>query len=306
MKKRRKHLVLILVTSLATLGSLPNSMAATKVPTPVITATPLKPALITNFSGGDDVSSILTTGGLTPTIYLIGTVESSTSPLLTTQSLGASDGYLVALDAKAQRLWDLHLGTSGDDVATSAMVDASGNLWIAGASALTNSTPAPGFNQVNVWEVSITGALLNTYSLPTPEVDIPTSIAQTKTGLALSGKSSKVNSSNFSITLTPTGVFGKIKYFNQSATPSSALLTVNSSSYAWQSYVTSSSIQGVRGIAPNVATTVLIDSTLKTRSLKNVFTLTGKPISLLYQPGLGVIALTSDTSTYYLTIVHTK
>lgn len=288
------------------MSSLSISTAATKIPSPVITAVPLKPALITNFSAGDEVSSILTTSGLTPNIFLVGIVETTTSPLLTSQPLGASDGYLVALDAKALHAWDLRLGTPGDDVATSALVDASGNIWVVGATAQANLTPAPGFNQIDLWEVSGTGALLNTYTFSTPEVDVPTLITATKTGFLVSGKSSKAGNSNFSIAVSSNGVFGKIKYFNQSATPSSALISVNSNSYAWQSYVTTSAIQGVLGIAPHVATTVLIESALKTRSLKGVFTLTGNPISLLYQPGIGVISLTSDASTYYLTIVHTK
>ncbi len=50
--------------------------------------------------------------------------------------LGGSDGFISALDIHGTHLWNLRLGTAGDDVATAGYIDAQGNIWIAGASAI--------------------------------------------------------------------------------------------------------------------------------------------------------------------------
>ena len=69
--------------------------------TPVLAATkplvltPLLPTLSTNFSGGDEVQYLLTS----PTeMLLIGTLDTTSSPLITATPLGGSDGFITAVD----------------------------------------------------------------------------------------------------------------------------------------------------------------------------------------------------------------
>ena len=149
-----------------------------------IAITNLAPTLTINFTGGDQISAMAQGAGA---IYLAGTVESANSPLLTSQSLGSSDGFLVALSPNGSHVWDLRLGSSGDDVATSIYVDLIGNIWVAGASAVSASNPAPGLNRLTVSEVNSAGQLINTYIRDVPEADVPISIAAKGANFLLQG-----------------------------------------------------------------------------------------------------------------------
>ena len=279
------------------------SFAALKAPTPQLKVIPLSPTVITNLSAGDQVQQVLTTAG---NIFLIGTVETTSSPLITSPPLGSSDGFIVALGPSGTHLWDLRLGTIGDDVATAGCVDASGNIWVVGSSAVSSATPAPGLNQLQIWEISSTGALENTYSKILPDIDIPTSIVQKGINFFVAGNSNKPGFPTFTATVSSVGKISTPKNLAVPITPTPGLLSVTSAAYIWQNFVTKQTIAGVTGIPAHQATTVLIDNTLKTRTLKSVFSIQGTPVALRYQAGIGVIALTQATGNYYLTILHTK
>ncbi len=279
------------------------ALAATKIPAAQLKLIPLAPTVATNFSAGDEVQQVITTSGA---LLLVGTVETTTSNLITAPSLGSSDGFIVALDARGAHLWDLRLGTVSDDVATAEYVDVAGNIWIAGSTAVSATSPAPGLNQITIWEVSSSGVLENTYSRSVTDIDIPNSISQKGANLVIAGNSSKVGFPTFTLTVSPTGNISAPKNSSVAPATSPGLLTVSSAAYIWQNFVTSQVIKGVVGIPSHQATTVLIDSSLKARTLKSVFSIQGTPLSLKYQSGIGVVALTQGSGTYYLTIVHTK
>lgn len=293
---------LLIATALALVVATP-SFAASKVSAPQLKVIPLIPTVSTNLSAGDEVQQLITAPG---NIFLVGTVETTSSSLITTQPLGGSDGFIVALGPRGAHLWDLRLGTAGDDVATAGYVDASGNIWIAGSSAVSTATPAPGLKQLTIWEISSAGALENTYSKNFSDIDIPTSIVQKGVNFVIAGNSSKVGSSNFTVTMTPLGKISDPKSVAAPIIPVLGLFSATSAAYIWQNFVTKQPIAGVTGIPPHKSTTVLIDSSLKSRTLKSVFSIQGTPLSLRYQTGIGVIALTQATGSYYLTIIHTK
>lgn len=279
------------------------AFAATKIPTPQLKVIPLSPTVSTNLSAGDEVQQMITAPG---NIYLVGTVETTSSNLITSTPLGGSDGFIVALGPSGVRLWDLRLGTASDDVASAGYVDASGNIWIAGSSAVSTATPAPGLNQITIWEISSAGALENTYSKNLSDIDIPTSIVPKGVNLVVTGKSSKPGLPTFTITLTLVGKMSDPKSVAIPIAANPGLLTATSAAYIWQNFVTKRPIAGVTGIPLHHTTTVLIDNSIKTRTLKSVFSIQGAPLILRYQIGIGIIALTEGSGTFYLTIIHTK
>ena len=292
--------VKVILAALLILTFPTTSLAATK---PLIPLTALAPTVITNFSGGDQVSAI----SLSSTaIYLVGTVENISSNLMTTPSLGGSDGFVLALSPSGSKLWELRLGGSGDDVANAIAQDATGNLWIAGASTNGTAIPAPGLNRINVWEVSSQGALINTFSRDSNDVSIPTRITAKNSKYILQGITSKAGFQSFAATLDPLAKIGSLNY-SPSALPSpSPTKTAISAVYSWQSYITSGPIKGVLGMTPHQSIPVLTHSGLKDKALKGASAIVGNPIDLQYQNGVGLVLLSQGSGTYYVTIIHTK
>ncbi len=146
---------------------LATSVSAATKPPPPLTLTPLLPTLTTKFSAGDELQQLLAT----PTsVFLIGTVETTSSALVSAAPLGGSDGFISALDIHGSHVWDLRLGTVGDDVATAGYIDAQGNIWIAGTSAIAPkaTNQATELRQLTLWEISSAGVLVNTYSKSLP------------------------------------------------------------------------------------------------------------------------------------------
>ena len=267
--------------------------------------TPLHPTLSTGFSGGDEVQYLLTS----PTLFvLIGTLETTSSPLISTTPLGGSDGFIAAVDVHGAHLWDLRLGTSGDDVATTGYIDALGNYWVSGTSAVAANatTPASGLQRLTVWEISSTGVLENTYTKDFPDVAIPTSMTLKGSNYLIQGYSSKVGSPTFTISITTLGSFGTIKYSSISSPLNSQIFTAKSAAYNWLSYITSKAIKGVLGFTPHRSTTVLIKSPIKSGSTTGIYSLQGVPILMRYQVGIGVVVVTNYSGTYLLTVIHTK
>ena len=293
---------LLLGTALALAIAAPVQ-AATKVPP--IALTPLAPTVTTNFSGGDEVHKLISSPS---GIFLIGTIESTTSPLVTSPALGGSDGFITALNSQGAKLWELRLGTPGDDVATAGCMDASGTIWVAGSSAIAanSSTPAPGLNRLTIWEISASGLLENTFTKDVGDIDIPTAIALKGVNFIIQGVSNKPGLPGFAVSLTPLGKIGTIKNGATSVVTSPQILNAASAAYSWQSYVAAKSITGVTGLPVSQKALVLIKSTLKTKLMKAIYSITGRPISLQYQSGVGVIELSQGSGTYFVTIIHTK
>ena len=291
--KKRALIAGLLVLALAT------PLAEAKA---LIAITNLAPTLSINFTGGDQVSAMAQGAGA---IYLAGTLESTTTSLVTSQSLGASDGFLVALSPNGTRLWDLRVGGSGDDVATAIYVDLIGNVWVAGASAVSATNPAPGLNRLSVWEVSSTGLLINSYVRDLPEVDVPTSIVAKGANFLIQGVTSKSGGATFAATLNPAAKIGPLNYSSSKPSIASPIKSTSSALYSWQSYITTAAIKGVTGIPLRQKTTVLARYGIKDKALKAINSITGSPMALQYQSGTGVVLLTQGSG-YFLTIIHTK
>ena len=292
----------VLIAALLTLLSLAPVQAVTK---PLISLTSLVPTVSTNFSGGDEVSQLLTSPSV---IFLLGTIETISSPLVTSTTLGGSDGFIAALNPGGGRIWDLRIGTSGDDVATAGCTDSSGNIWIAGSSAIATSAAggAVALNRLTIWEVNPTGVLLNTFTKDLSEVDVPTSIMVKGANFIIQGISNKVGFPTFAASLTPLGKIGSLKALTRAPAPAPQIFTVTSSAYLWQGFMAKRAIKEVKGISLHPSTDLLLKLSLKDKRVKGAYSLTGTPIAMQYQSGLGVIVLSQGNSSYFLTILHTK
>lgn len=300
----KRGLVFVGVLILLSQVTLVPAQAATKRPIPPVAMTTLSPTVSTNFSGGDEVSQLLTQGA---SLFLVGTIETATSPLVSSPALGGSDGFLVALNGQGGRIWDLRLGTSGDDVATAGYVDALGNIWITGSSAVSiNGASSSGLNRLSIWEVSPIGVLLNTFTKDLAEVDIPTSITLKGSNFIIQGASNKSGFPTFALSLSPFGKLGNVKALTLPPAQAPKIFMATSAAYHWQGFVASRVIKGVTGVSLHPASDLLLKLSLKDKSVKGAYSLSGSPIAVQYQVGIGVVVLSQGEGTYFLTILHTK
>ena len=291
-----------LLAVLLALLPLAPAQAVTK---PSILLTSLAPTVATNFSGGDEVSQLLTSPSA---VFLLGTIETTSSPLVTSTTLGGSDGFITALNFGGGRLWDLRVGSSGDDVATAGCIDSAGNIWIAGSSAIATTVVggATELNRLTIWEVSPTGLLLNTVTKDLAEVDVPTSITLKGANFIIQGISNKVGFPTFLASFTPLGKIGVLKPLSGVPATTPQIFTAKSSAYLWQGFVAKRAIKGVKGISLHPSTDLLLKLSLKDKSLKGAYSLTGAAVAMQYQSGLGVVVLSQGAGSYFLTILHTK
>ena len=298
-----------------------NANAATKS----IPVTPLATSFSLSLSGGDQLSEVLTNSSGT---LLIGTIETSTSTLVTSPAIGgSSDGFISSFSYTGQQLWSLRLGTPLDDVATAGYIDSLGNIWVAGATAIPTPQVAPtplapntvnpsqiqvapvtpptsGLKRLVVWEISQSGSLLNTYTTDSTDVLLPSAITLNLKKITVSGVSNSSSANSFESTISPTGL-SQIKLSKQKTLPSKAVTIIKSSIYSWQSFATTKPIPGISGFKPKGLTSVLIKSSLK-GGISELFTFSGKLVSLKYQPGFGLVLANNDQGTYNLLFYNTK
>jgi len=298
-----------------------NANAATKS----ILVTPLATSFALSLSGGDQLSDVLTNSSGT---FLIGTIETSTSTLVTSPAIGgSSDGFISSFSYTGQQLWSLRLGTPLDDVATAGYIDSLGNIWVAGATAIPTPQVAPtplapntvnpsqiqvapatpptsGLKRLVVWEISQSGSLLNTYTTDSTDVLLPSAITLNLKKITVSGVSNSSSANSFESTVSPIGL-SQIKLSKQKTLPSKAVTIIKSSVYSWQSFATTKPIPGISGFKPKGLTSVLIKSSLK-GGISELFTFSGKLVSLKYQPGFGLVLANNDQGTYNLLFYNTK
>jgi len=317
----KPKLIFLLVAGLS-LASQP-AQAVTK-PIPVQALAPqIKPHL----SAYDDIAGWTTSP---QSAYLVGTIETATTTLVTTPSLGgASDGYVAALSWNGSELWGTRLGGAGDDVAVATALDSAGNLWVVGASNLPVSTPTPvptpsnilnpshitinpvapvttGLRKLLLWEVNAaSGSVIATFGLNFAHVIEPQSISIKSNTVTLSGISAEPLGSHFAVSVTTAGVFSHPKFFNQNTPQISALTFVKSSSYLWESYLTTKAIPGISAFKPEQPTTVLIKSSIKSGKIETLFTLSGSLVSLAYQKGSGLLLITQTSDDYGINLIKT-
>jgi len=210
------------------------ALLALLVVTPVSHAAPkkisVKPMqLLTTIGTPDEVSGAVVSG---KSIIVFGTK--------------ASKAYARAIDATGKELWNLLLDQSVASIATAALVDPAGDIWIAGATPLAmglvapTPTPTPlnpdnaaippsafigDLHSVTIWKVSPTGALISTNTMPTNYVLFPTAITVDKNGASVVGiiANSKGNV-GFLANVDSVGVFSKLLEIGAISTTADAVV----------------------------------------------------------------------------------
>jgi len=150
-----------------------------------------------------------------------------------------SKAYARAVDSNGNELWKLQLDQSQASIASAAVVDSVGDIWIAGATPAPAvapiGTPTAAINPDNanvptstfigdlkvltIWKISSAGALISTNSLPTSNSILPTSMALDDSGLAIVGSiaGEKINA-GFINFLNTSGLFSKTLQIGSAST----------------------------------------------------------------------------------------
>ena len=229
---KKSFLIVLLIFSLQPLPATAAVMKSTK---PIIELPYLK---------ADEVSDI----SLTPvSVVLTGTTESASSTWISGSLGGLSDGFVVSYSSLGAPLWNLRLGSSANEIATSTAIDIDGSIWVAGAgTAITTPTPSTTqgkalnpdnvvldplqpsntpLNRIKLWQVSSTGNLLNTFEVVSENIIHPKKLLISGPNLIIVGDIYEKSAvKGFYITATKTGVFSPIiKYGIKSTQINSAL-----------------------------------------------------------------------------------
>ena len=229
---KKSFLIVLLIFSLQPLPATAAVMKSTK---PIIELPYLK---------ADEVSDI----SLTPvSVVLTGTTESAISTWISGSLGGLSDGFVVSYSSLGAPLWNLRLGSSANEIATSTAIDIDGSIWVAGAgTAITTPTPSTTqgkalnpdnvvldplqpsntpLNRIKLWQVSSTGNLLNTFEVVSENIIHPKKLLISGPNLIIVGDIYEKSAvKGFYITATKTGVFSPIiKYGIKSTQINSAL-----------------------------------------------------------------------------------
>ena len=223
----KRLLSFVVITSLLVF---PTAQAAPKK----ISVKPMQ--LLTTVGTPDEVSGVVASG----------------KSLIVFGSQG-SKAYARAVDTTGTELWNLSLDQSAASIATAAAVDSVGDIWIAGATPLTQELipPSPSETPLNpdnaevppntkigdlraitIWKVTAAGVLAMTSTLPTSSVLFPTAISVDRNGASIVGIiGSEKGSAGFLLNTDTTGVFSKVLQIGATSTTSDAVVRHGNGSF---------------------------------------------------------------------------
>ena len=270
----------------------------------------LKPLIPISLLQDDQISTLLTS----PTsIVVVGTVS--------------NDGFVASFDRTGLQQWSIHLGGATDEIATTAVRDTSGNIWVAGATAVTpasvassqstqstvvlnpggvvvdTETALPALTQLNIWKVSPKGLLLNTYNLDFKYQVFPQIIIVKSGKATVQGALSSNPLDQFTTTLDTAGVFTTPKVASVKSVSPTGVIQVKTKLSTWKSFVTSSAIKGLPSWKPKPSSQVLVRYDLKTGAVVAAYLASGEIIDFKQEPTIGIIVLGVNTAGYYLVIL---
>jgi hypothetical protein len=303
-----KFSILVLVLSL--FSTAPASAVGIKVlaSKPAITA-------ISPVDSGDQISDFSLNSSL---IAVVGTVETGLVDLVTSPTLGGSDGFISALDKSKKPLWNLRLGGLQDDIATAITKDKAGDFWVVGATSkpietvtpvVDNSavdldsvaveavvTPTNTLNRLVLWKVGITGQLSQTYFYDVDGLIAPTAISLSGTTLKIIGNLSKeLVTQQFTISTDLTGVFSELKLGKIPTVKPPAIETIKAGTNKITSFISKTTIIDIPSWRAKVPTPVVVKYS-KARKALAANSLPGKVKNVLWQSGLGAVVLVEVNS----------
>ena len=303
-----KFSILVLVLSL--FSTAPASAVGIKVlaSKPAITA-------ISPVDSGDQISDFSLNSSL---IAVVGTVETGLVDLVTSPTLGGSDGFISALDKSKKPLWNLRLGGLQDDIATAITKDKAGDFWVVGATSkpietitpvVDNSavdldsvaveavvTPTNTLNRLVLWKVGITGQLSQTYFYDVDGLIAPTAISLSGTTLKIIGNLSKeLVTQQFTISTDLTGVFSELKLGKIPTVKPPAIETIKAGTNKITSFISKTTIIDLPSWRAKGRTPVVVKYS-KARKALAANSLPGKVKKVLWQSGLGAVVLVEVNS----------
>ena len=202
--------------------------------TPVANAAPKKISvkamqLVTTVGTPDEVSGVVVSG---KSLIVYGSK--------------AAKAYARAVDTTGKELWNLSLDQSPASIATTAVVDSVGDIWIAGATPLAlglippspaalpvnpdNAAALPTTNignlqAVTLWRLTAAGVLTGTNTLPTSSVVFPTAISVDRNGASIVGIiGTEKGSAGFLVNTDKAGLFGKLLQIGSVSTTTDAVV----------------------------------------------------------------------------------
>ena len=303
-----KFSILVLVLSL--FSTAPASAVGIKVlaSKPAITA-------ISPVGSGDQISDFSLNSSL---IAVVGTVETGLVDLVTSPTLGGSDGFISALDKSKKPLWNLRLGGLQDDIATAITKDKAGDFWVVGATSkpietitpvVDNSTvnldsvaveavvtPTNTLNRLVLWKVGITGQLSQTYFYDVDGLIAPTAISLSGTTLKIIGNQSKeLVTQQFTISADLAGVFSELKLGKIPTVKPPAIETIKAGTNKITSFISKTTIIDIPSWRAKVPTPVVVKYS-KARKALAANSLPGKVKKVLWQTGFGAVVLVEVNS----------
>ena len=184
-------------------------------------------------------------------VTTVGTPEEVSGVVASGKSLivygsKAAKAYARAVDTTGKELWNLSLDQSPASIATAAVVDSVGDIWIAGATplALGLTPPSPAATPINpdnaaavpttnvgnlqavtLWRVTAAGVLAGTNTLPTSSVVFPTAISVDRNGASIVGIiGTEKGSAGFIVNTDKAGLFGKLLQIGLASTTADAVV----------------------------------------------------------------------------------
>jgi hypothetical protein len=278
---------------------------------------PSKPAItaVSPLGSGDQISDIALNATL---IAVVGTVEKGLLDLVTSPTLGGSDGFISALDKSKKLIWSLRLGSSSDDIATAITRDQDGSFWVVGATAkpldtstavIDNSavnvdsvtvqsavTPRNSLNRLALWKIGTTGQLSQTYFYDAAGVIVPTAVTMNGSSVNIIGNLTQgVATQQFSISANATGVFSGIKLGRISVPKAAAIETIKAGQNKVTSFISKTTIIDIPSWRAKRPTPVIVKYTNKGKALA-ANSLPGKVKKVLWQSGIGTVVLVEVNS----------
>ena len=280
-------------------------MAAIKV-------VPSKPAItaVSPVGSGDQISDFSLNSSL---IAVVGTVETGLTDLVTSPTLGGSDGFISALDKTKKPLWNLRLGGLQDDIATAITKDKAGDFWVVGATSkpletatpvVDNSavnldsvaaeavvTPTNTLNRLVLWKIGMTGQLSQTYFYDVDGLIAPTAISISGTTLKIIGNLSKeLVTQQFTISADLSGAFSELKIEKIPTVKPPAIETIKAGTNKITSFISKTTIIDIPSWRAKKPTPVIVKYTSKGKALA-ANSLPGIVKKVMWQSGIGTVVL---------------
>jgi len=283
----------------------PAAQAAVKV-------LPSKPAItaLSPIGSGDQISDF----SVSPlAIAVVGTIESGLVDLVTSPTLGGSDGFISALDKNKKLLWSTRLGGLQDDIATAVTKDKEGNFWVVGATSkplematevIDNSatnldsvaaeavvTPTNTLNRLVLWKIEITGQLSQTYFYDVDGLIAPTAISISGTTLKVIGNLSReLVTQQFTISADLSGTFSELKLGKIPTVKPPAIETIKAGTNKIASFISKTTIIDIPSWRAKKPTPVIVKYTSKGKALA-ANSLPGNVKKVMWQSGIGTVVL---------------